>query len=48
MKINLITKEDWKNANLGVKIFNVIVNVVMLVGGVFSILVILDSIGLMP
>ena len=48
MKLNLITKEDWKNANLGVKIFNVIVNVVMLVGGVFGILIILDSIGLMP
>ena len=48
MKLNLITKEDWKNANLGVKIFNVIVNVIMFVGGVFSILMILDWIGLMP
>jgi len=48
MKLNLITKEDWGSASLGVKIFNVIVNLIMLVGGVFSILMILDSIGLMP
>jgi|TARA_B100001996_G_scaffold50817_1_gene36358 hypothetical protein len=46
MKINLITKEDWENASLGVKTFNVIVNVIMLVVGVFSILEILDWIGL--
>ena len=45
MKLNLITKEDWSNASLGVKIFNGLLLVVSVVGGLLGILEFLDWIG---
>ena len=46
MKLILITKEDWSNASLGVRVFNVIFDVAnLLFIGVF-ILEFLDWVGL--
>jgi len=49
MKLNLITKEDWRNASLGVKLFNAIFGVASVVfcllGIVVGILEFLDWIG---
>tara|TARA_B100001758_G_C17883217_1_gene339877 strand:- start:126 stop:269 length:144 start_codon:yes stop_codon:yes gene_type:complete len=46
MKLILITKEDWSNASLGVRIFNVIFEVANLLLVVVVILEFLDWIGL--
>ena len=46
MKLFLITKEDWGNASIGTKLFNVIFNVVSLLVLVLTILEFLDWIGL--
>ena len=45
MKLILITKEDWKDANLGVKLFNVVFNLVTLLVITVTILDLLDWIG---
>ena len=45
MKLILITKEDWKDANLGVKLFNVVFNVDTLLVITVTILEFLDWIG---
>jgi len=42
MKLILITKEDWENATLSVKILNVIFNVFTLLGIGIAILEFLD------
>ncbi len=46
MKFFLITKEDWRNASLGVRLFNGIFHVVSLVSIGVGILEFLDWIGL--
>ena len=45
MKLLLITKEDWSNASLGLRIFNVIFDVVNLFFLVITILAIADWTG---
>ena len=47
MKLILITKEDWGNASLGVRLFNVILDVVSLLGVGVAILEFLDWIGVL-
>ena len=46
MKLILITKEDWSNAGLGVRLFNVIFDVANLLFLVVVILELLDWVGL--
>jgi len=45
MKLILITKEDWKDANLSIKLFNVIFNLVTLLVIAVTILEFFDWIG---
>tara|TARA_B100001750_G_scaffold185254_1_gene154258 strand:- start:1236 stop:1379 length:144 start_codon:yes stop_codon:yes gene_type:complete len=47
MKLILITKEDWGNASLGVRLFNVILDVVSLLGIGVATLEFLDWIGVL-
>jgi len=46
MKLLLITKEDWGNASLGVRLFNVIFEVANLLFMVVVILALVDWVGL--
>tara|TARA_B100000405_G_C16346013_1_gene286077 strand:+ start:373 stop:516 length:144 start_codon:yes stop_codon:yes gene_type:complete len=46
MKLILITKEDWSNASLGVRFFNVIFDVANLLFVVVVILELVDWVGL--
>jgi len=47
MKLILITKEDWKDANIGVRAINVFLNVVTLLGIGIAILEFLDWFGVL-
>ena len=46
MKLNLITKEDWKNASLVVRFFNVIFQVANLLLVAVAVLELVDWVGL--
>ena len=46
MKIFLITKEDWSDASPGVRLFNVIFDVLNLLVAVVAILALVDWVGL--
>lgn len=46
MKLFLITKEDWSDASLGVRLFNVIFDVLNLLVAVVAILALVDWVGL--
>jgi len=46
MKLFLITKEDWSNASPGVRLFNVIFDVLNLLVAVVAILALVDWVGL--
>ena len=46
MKLLLVSKEDWRNASLGVRLFNVIFDAANLLVIVVIILEFLDWIGL--
>ena len=46
MKLFLITKEDWSDASPGVRLFNVVFDVLNLLVAVVAILALVDWIGL--
>tara|TARA_B100000614_G_C14539277_1_gene489652 strand:+ start:1154 stop:1294 length:141 start_codon:yes stop_codon:yes gene_type:complete len=46
MKLFLITKEDWSDASPGVRLFNVIFDVLNLLVAVVAILALVDWVGL--
>ena len=46
MKIFLITKEDWSDASPGVRLFNVIFDVLNLLVAVVAIMALVDWVGM--